>query len=60
MATMGDRGSLLVMANNRHMGFSSKIKVATQGSGFRVQGSTRTGAIILDLLRHVKIGPTAM
>jgi hypothetical protein len=31
--------------------------VTAQVSGFRVQGSTRTGAIILDLLRHVRIGP---
>jgi hypothetical protein len=29
-------------------------------SGLRVQGSTRTGAIILDLLRYVKIGPAAI
>jgi hypothetical protein len=32
----------------------------TQVSGFRVQGSTRTGAIILDFLRHVRIGPAAI
>jgi hypothetical protein len=29
-------------------------------SGLRVQGSMRTGAIILDLLRHVRTGPTAI
>jgi len=29
-------------------------------SGLRVQGSTRTDAMILDLLRHVGIGPAAI
>jgi hypothetical protein len=29
-------------------------------SGLRVQGSTRTGAIILELLRHVSIGPAGI
>jgi hypothetical protein len=29
-------------------------------SGFRVQRPARTGAVILDLLRHVRIGPAAI
>jgi hypothetical protein len=35
-------------------------KVTTQGSGFRVQESTRTSATLLDFLRHVRIGPAAI
>jgi hypothetical protein len=30
-----------------------------RSQGSRVQRSTRTGAITLDLLRHVRIGPAA-